>query len=1108
MGRLLSSMVQIRQQFLRSIRIDADYGRIDALNGFVIQPSAKLALETLTKHINETQQRAFTWTGPYGGGKSSLALALASLVHPDKRVQNAARAVLSVQRGDLISRAFDASPGDGWAVLPVVGRRTQTRSEIALAIDRLPRRTRRTVPANRRDVVAELVELAERRKQRGVLLVIDELGKFLEASAQSGEDIYLFQQLAEAACRAKGKLVIVGILHQAFDQYASRLGRDARDEWAKVQGRYVDISLAPAADETVDMISRAIEAVPNLPDGIGSFHDAIARSVADRRPAIAPGLSARLKNCWPLHPVTALLLGPCFRRRFGQNERSIFGFLNSVEPMGFREYLETTESHRLSYYLPSQFWDYLRANFEPAILASPDGHRWAVGVDAIERVESKGDRIHVVLIKTIALIDLFRNGSGLAADDLVLKTCVPTHSASDVEKALDDLRRWSVTIFRRHLGAWGVYAGSDFDIESALIKARPDIEVNDLEIIRTFGELPPVLAKRTYQETGAMRFLKKTVLSPAVLAAYLASEKDQEPFCGEFILLLPDLKNAPKATHALAKETAHSQSERGIILGVPDHSTRIAEAAHELTALRKVFAESTALEADKVAAKEIDARIRALHSELEDLLRDAFRSARWYWGDRVFSGSESKSLSAIASLVANQRFRLCPILQSELINRESPSSNSVKARRDLMHRMLNNADVPSLGYDGFPADAGIYFSILHATTIHREEDSRWSFHYPGAGARARSLRALWKAADRKIKKPAIGTSLEDLYKIWRDPPFGVKRGVLPVLGLSYFLANRNCLAVYHDDVFIPDLTEVHVDEWLQDTGRIKWKYFEIDSANEDVLQAIASCLPTEMGISQLPSPLEAARTLVSFILRLPEWTKRTNLLVERTRQVRQILLRASDPHRVLFVDIPALLSGSEEPFPKLLAVCISELESAYSAMLRGVESKLFEALDHTGALDDLRKRGAIVSGISGDFRLDAFALRISEYRGRPEDIQALISLAVNKPERDWADRDIEFAYIQLGSWSMEFRRVEMLAPLRSRPATRRSFAVVFGLGNGRKAFSESFDISVAQSDLVTELAARILSHRQTAKSDIFLAALAEAGVQVVQQKPRSDNNGD
>jgi len=237
MPRLLSGIVQVRQQFLRSVRIDADFGRTDALVGFVLQPSARLAIETLARHINETQQRAFTWTGPYGGGKSSLALALCSLVSPEKKIQDSAKAVLGLRRGDPILKAFNASPNDGWIVLPIVGKRSLIHNEVVMAIDRLPYRRKKAGLSRERDAIVELIALAEAPGRKGVLLVIDELGKFLESSAQTGGDIYFYQQLAEAACRTRGKLVVVGILHQPFEQYATRLGREARDEWAKVQGR-------------------------------------------------------------------------------------------------------------------------------------------------------------------------------------------------------------------------------------------------------------------------------------------------------------------------------------------------------------------------------------------------------------------------------------------------------------------------------------------------------------------------------------------------------------------------------------------------------------------------------------------------------------------------------------------------------------------------------------------------------------------------------------------------------------------------------------------------------------------------------------------------------
>ena len=48
------------------------------------------------------------------------------------------------------------------------------------------------------------------------------MGKFLEGSAERGEDIYFLQDLAEAASNQR-KLIIIGILHQAFEYYANNL---------------------------------------------------------------------------------------------------------------------------------------------------------------------------------------------------------------------------------------------------------------------------------------------------------------------------------------------------------------------------------------------------------------------------------------------------------------------------------------------------------------------------------------------------------------------------------------------------------------------------------------------------------------------------------------------------------------------------------------------------------------------------------------------------------------------------------------------------------------------------------------------------------------------
>ena len=246
---VLSDSVHIARRFQRSIRIDTDHDDLRALEGFVCPKSSADVLIAIGHHVSETGHGAFTWTGPYGSGKSSLVVALGALLSGDK--ERVAQATTAVGKSAAKS-VLDALPPKtkGWLTVPVVGRRAEAAQVIGEAIDDrgLLKKTRRKRWTDD-DVVSALLELADRnpRGEGGVVLFIDEMGKFLEAAAQEGADVYLFQLLAEAASRSDGRLIVVGVLHQAFEEYANRLSREMRDEWSKIQGRYVDLAVNAAA---------------------------------------------------------------------------------------------------------------------------------------------------------------------------------------------------------------------------------------------------------------------------------------------------------------------------------------------------------------------------------------------------------------------------------------------------------------------------------------------------------------------------------------------------------------------------------------------------------------------------------------------------------------------------------------------------------------------------------------------------------------------------------------------------------------------------------------------------------------------------------------------
>ena len=240
-----------------------------------------------------------------------LALALALLLGDKLKEKDIVRSLIGARTADQISKRLG---GSGRIVIPVIGRRADPEAVILRAIKEHASKAK----GRRGDdlALAALRGIAD-ANPGGLLLIIDEMGKFLEQAVRGEGDVYFFQQLAEEASRSKGKFLVVGILHQAFDDYAHKLAREVRDEWLKVQGRFADIPLNIAAEEQIELISKAIEVCGPRPE----LKEAKVFAAAMQRPRgeDPDAFANRLGKCWPLSPAVACLLGPLSRRRFGQS---------------------------------------------------------------------------------------------------------------------------------------------------------------------------------------------------------------------------------------------------------------------------------------------------------------------------------------------------------------------------------------------------------------------------------------------------------------------------------------------------------------------------------------------------------------------------------------------------------------------------------------------------------------------------------------------------------------------------------------------------------------------------------------------------------------------
>lgn len=1100
---MLNDHVSIARRFQRSIRLDSDVAQLDALQGFICQRSSADALLGMAAQIAQTKQRAFTWTGPYGGGKSSLAVSFCALLGPKGPVRNAAVASLGIETADQLLKTLRPSR-EGWLVVPVVGRRGDPIADLATSFEQARRagglrgRPRREITTGR-ELLERLKQETAARSRDGVLIVIDEFGKYLESAAADGGDIYFFQELAETASRLQGKLVIVAILHQSFERYASRLGYETRDEWAKIQGRFADVPLISGVDEIVDLVGRAI--VSDLKHASSrAAVEAVAQSIRTRRPSSPEGLASRLDACWPLHPVTAVLLGPMSRRRFGQNERSVFGFLTSAEPGGFQEFLrESATTDEI--FGPDRFWDYLRINLEPAILASNDSHRWAQGADAVERCEARGTPLHTSLAKSIALIDLLRNGSGLAADRETLVTCAFRMPRNTVDAALADLERWSVAVFRRHLDAWAVYAGSDFDIEGAVSAAEAQAAGLDLSRLARIAGLQPVLAKRHYHETGSLRWFHTELAHLDEVGREVGRTGDA---AGRFLLSVPSGEEARKAALALCRSaSANVAGDQLVAVGLPRNANRIRELGRELLALEMVRSMRTELDGDSVARREITARIAAVSADLEEELRNGFANAEWFvGGDRVILPSGS-SLSRLASDLADKHYHSSPRIHSELVNRQRPSSNTQAGVRDLLYAMISAPNKPFLDIKGFPVERGLYSTVLGEAGLHRDlGDEGFGFAAPPDTGAGRTFRAAWEAAERLHASQEEVVPLGHLYRCWEERPYGIRRGVMPILALAFVLANRHRFAVYGEGKFQAEIDHYLADLLLQDENLVGLRRIDVDAFRSTILSAAAKAVEAATGQPCSSEPLEVARRLVRITCELPPWTRKTLGLSATTAEVRRVLLHADDPHKALFVDLPAIFGESDaEATASGIEAALRELAAAYPAMLRDLLRKMLGALGQGEEEDlgEIRRRARTVADLTGDLRVDAFASRLATFTGDFGDLEQIASFAINRPLRDWTDRDPDRAALALADLSLKFRRAEMLARVKGRTPAREAMAMIIGTGEVGQEVLEEFEVAERDRPRIAVLAKALTEvlNQSGAERSIALAALAETSLQAL-----------
>ncbi|GIV17516.1 MAG: hypothetical protein KatS3mg022_2951 [Armatimonadota bacterium] len=1028
----LFEQVHVRQGIMRSVNLRRDALFAYALESYVLSAHALTSLQRLLNGI-QISQRAWTLTGPYGSGKSLFALFLSALLHREHPSHPLAMTKLRRVDADLAAHV-ETFPG----FLPVlaVGRRTSPAVCLLESIAELPslpddlreqiRTSLQSPPLRARtldDLVFTSIERLAERERRPLLIILDELGKTLEYAAlhpDSG-DLYLLQQIAEMAPRWEA--VFVGILHQAFEHYAQALEQSVRNEWAKVQGRFEDIAFVESAEQMMRLVGYAVEGDATAQPVLRGRQmcRALAEEMVTHR--LSPsGMRAEefvrlAEQVYPLHPLALVLLPHLFRHH-AQNERSLFAFLTLQEPFGFQQFLHRPVSpgNPPALYDLCCLFDYVTTHFRHAVYTSVP-LRPVAQVEQILLREAWGETETLVL-KSLAMLQWAGEVSIVRPNLEALQCAVhPRVDQTQLQAVLQHLRQRSAIVYRSFNGTYRVWQGSDVDVEERLQEARRQVghQVNLADLLNRLVPPLPLVARRHSYQTGTLRAFEMRYLDDRILSHLPQSvaSPTSDSFAGTIYLCLPRHGSQVEQFEAWARSPEMSQQMQAVI-GVPLREVRLHESLIELACLEWVQHHTPALRDDPVARRELRERTDLVTAAIREQVQQALHSCRWFYRGEEWTEKAQRSLSSLLSEVCDRLYTHTPLLHNELINRWTLSSAAAAGRRNLIQAMLEHPGEERLGITGYPPERSMYESVLHATGLHAPDGLGWRFVPPPTG-HPRRLYLVWERMYARIfTQPPERVNVAELLQELVRPPYGITPGVFPVILCAFLQVYADETSLYREGTFLPEPGIADWEVLLRRPELFAVAGCRTEGTKAEMLQQIAQRW------NVAPKTVPVVRELVRRIRLLPDHAKRTKRLSSTALALRQAVLQAYSPERLLYHDVPSALGvpvEKAERFADALISTLQELQEATPHVIRWARDELLKACGlpegdegwkaFRQQATDLRDKGVNPHLMPLLLRAAYTSTAGTETSKEEAALESVLALVGGKPPRAWTDVEVE-----------------------------------------------------------------------------------------------------
>lgn len=893
----------------------------------------------------------------YGSGKS-LAAGVGCLL-----ISNRDKAVL----GELVARMRSVDP------------------DLAIAAERRMRQRDKgrvvVLSGHIRDLPAALCEAVGARKGRGIdaaldaleavegadrlAIVWDEFGRHLEGLVNEGRsrELDTVQRLAEWAVRARAPSAsLMLLLHQNLLAYATVLNQTSRNEWRKIEGRFEQIRFVEDSQELYALVATVIS--ERRPDDMIPPKETALRRVA--RGAIAAGwfdgmsdearVADLLGKAYPLS-AAALHVLPRLVARIGQNERSLFGFIDGTDlscPVGMEEIYQG-------------FSDAMRSD----VGIGGSHRRWVEAETARSRA---ADEVEREALAAACLLQMGVGGERRRLSRTALETAIASRKGFSPERAaaaVDALTSRKLLLHRRLNDDVSIWHGADVDLASRVREERARrMEGFDLLAFLEAHHPAPFVRPISHNlKFGTARYLTgQYIRASDVASSDPPPAGDQAKAAwGRIHYVLADSAEELKKVRRRVEAGWPGSGQALVVL--PAEPISVFEAALEIDALMALQADGSLEAEDPLVRQELTELLAVARRQLAVLLHrlttDRPNSAEWWRAGQRLRVDRDHPAGVAASALLDELYPQTPRIVNDQLMRNRLSRQVETARIRVLTRIFERAGDARLGYrdeELSSAEGSVLRTVLEATGLHVSVGESGRFAEPEE-LRDPGLRAAWGVIADFFRVPGT-KSLGELVSTLSAPPIGLPAGALPLLVVAGFKAFGRAVSLRVDGVYPNDVLGFDASRMFLEPQHVE---IDVHPSDEDTRRYLAEL--AYVFSHRRPGSLDeavrfAVDALASWQLTVSDGVKRSRRHTDDGRKLLNLLADGGDPPRLVLDALPGAF-GARLPRLGRFESTLRMLEKARNDVDRLVEGYVREAVEVVGEVLSLRQGDDAVGGVQG-----------------------------------------------------------------------------------------------------------------------------------------------